>query len=496
MDVQDRLYMQSCIQDALDELLSPRSAVDAKTKALQDLERQLAIACLNDSNSLSYFRSLQQTFECNVPLRLLTWIAVTTPKLDGLTNKGVAERREADVEKLASQLSLALSIIQGVALIHEPSKVYLGRKHALEILLDLLLVSRHVSSPQDPSPLPSSSTLHQHLSSVVLDTLLCILVDSSNSLRSFENVNGVQLVVKILKRAGTPREVRMKCLEFLYFYLMDETSPLSKDSKPNGNQETRPISAEPAPPPTTPVTPIRTGTKKPFLTPAPRKPSSRQTSSLFPTPASSVISLASSNSSRSTSNGSTGSILSSPSTSASSIASSPETTSIFPSPGDSPFPATSPRSQHHRRAQVGSPPPVPPLRTKIAQRKETDSAPSSPVRRHHVASPPARSNVSRHGPSKSMSAIPSIRVSSSAPKSAKPGINKSWSEELPPPAPQTKFAGKESALKGLARFALSHVASSEKVKSTEEKKEFLGTMLGNVDALVESVRKAGIWGLS
>jgi len=32
-------------------------------------------------------------------------------------------------------------------------------------------------------------------------------------------------------------------------------------------------------------------------------------------------------------------------------------------------------------------------------------------------------------------------------------------------------------------------------KTTEEKKELLGTMLGNVDALVEGVRKAGIWGL-
>jgi len=32
-------------------------------------------------------------------------------------------------------------------------------------------------------------------------------------------------------------------------------------------------------------------------------------------------------------------------------------------------------------------------------------------------------------------------------------------------------------------------------KTTEEKKEFLGTMLGNVDALVEGVRKAGVWGL-
>ena len=33
------------------------------------------------------------------------------------------------------------------------------------------------------------------------------------------------------------------------------------------------------------------------------------------------------------------------------------------------------------------------------------------------------------------------------------------------------------------------------IRTTEEKKKLLGTMLGNVDALVEGVRKAGIWGL-
>jgi hypothetical protein len=33
------------------------------------------------------------------------------------------------------------------------------------------------------------------------------------------------------------------------------------------------------------------------------------------------------------------------------------------------------------------------------------------------------------------------------------------------------------------------------IKGTEEKRRYLGTMLGNVDALVESVSKAGIWGL-
>lgn len=36
----------------------------------------------------------------------------------------------------------------------------------------------------------------------------------------------------------------------------------------------------------------------------------------------------------------------------------------------------------------------------------------------------------------------------------------------------------------------------ERVRTTEEKKEILGTLLGNVDALVEGVRRAGIWGLS
>jgi len=39
------------------------------------------------------------------------------------------------------------------------------------------------------------------------------------------------------------------------------------------------------------------------------------------------------------------------------------------------------------------------------------------------------------------------------------------------------------------------IGRKEKWRTTEEKKELLGTMLGNVDALVEGVRKAGIWGL-
>jgi len=35
----------------------------------------------------------------------------------------------------------------------------------------------------------------------------------------------------------------------------------------------------------------------------------------------------------------------------------------------------------------------------------------------------------------------------------------------------------------------------QRLRSTDEKKEFLGNWLGNVDALVEGVQKAGVWGL-
>ena len=46
------------------------------------------------------------------------------------------------------------------------------------------------------------------LATAILDTLLCIMVDSPPALRAFEEANGVRAVVRILKRAGTPRETR------------------------------------------------------------------------------------------------------------------------------------------------------------------------------------------------------------------------------------------------------------------------------------------------
>lgn len=291
----------------------------------------------------------------------------------------------------------------------------------------------------------------------MLDTLLCILVDAPNSLRSLENVNGVQSVVKILKRAGTPREVRyvskhtlvhigklvhrMKCLEFLYFYLLDETpAPTSPAT----------TSSTPVQVPTAPVTPAR---KKPYLSPKPMFPSSRQASSA------SLIKSRSSSDESITS-------MTSASTAPSSIASSPDNTSMLSidvSVASTSSPATSPPSHNYC-----SPPPL-----RNRPRSGCGNSPS-PMKRRQIGS------SLRHQPSKSLSSIPSIKISPSVSKPGNKPLIKCWSEELP--------GTKEDALRDLA--------PGESVKSAEEKKKLLGTMLGNVDALVDSVRKAGIWGLS
>jgi hypothetical protein len=130
---------------------------------------------------------------------------------------------------------------------------------------------------------------------------------------------------------------------------------------------------------------------------------------------------------------------------------------------------------------IGSPPPVP-LYGRPKSGHGNFLSPN-PLRRRQIGS------SLRHVPSKSLSAIPSSKISPSTSRTgSKPSLHKSWSEEL-----HGADSNREDALRGLARLALG--VGTERIKSTEEKKELLGTMLGNVDALVDSVRKAGIWGL-
>ncbi|KAJ3504652.1 hypothetical protein NLJ89_g7825 [Agrocybe chaxingu] len=575
--------MRESVQESLDELTSPRSSFKTKTKALQNLERHLATACCsttNDSEARDSFLALQHTFE--LPVHLLSWITLSTQRLEGLTTKTAVEG--ADVDELAAQFSLSLSLLQGIALNHEPSKRYLGRRRAVEVLLDLLLASRHLASPSDNAESQRSSKSipnPPHLTSIVLDTLLCILVDSTPALRTFEETNGVQAVVKILKRAGTPREVRMKCLEFLYFYLLDET-PTTTSAPSTSSTTPQPSKAtQLTPPPTAPTTPIRPA--KPYFSGAPMRPSnsSRYGSSTFAFSSSSGgISVSGSssgsgstapfehNSSRSTSNSSTKSVgsfssISSNASSSSGTSVSGGSRSGSPSIGGqenikekervvspvfmesikvlpkspvkrmgTPFGAghghghSRSQSQHQHQLQHNATPPnSPPLgspssnapsgvstgnkfpqlqpRSMMMLRKEVDYVPLSPKKLPSLSGALAEGNSNGRRPS-ALGHHKSLSMSSTSSSDSPFRASRFGSGATSPP-PSEGGHGRRGVGKSASEpLVLERQAEKEdngddgkvsRWKTTEEKKELLGTMLGNVDALVEGVRKAGIWGL-
>ncbi|KIK39476.1 hypothetical protein CY34DRAFT_808264 [Suillus luteus UH-Slu-Lm8-n1] len=353
-----------------------------------------------------------------------------------------------------SQLCQGLSIIQGVSLHHKPSKSYLGRRFSLEILIELLFASRHTpiidtSSGENSSQPPEKPAPFLHLTSAVLDTLLCVLVDSSPALRAFEEVNGVQAVVKILKRAGTPREVRMKCLEFLYFYLMDETPTHVRPDE----TETHSL----------PSSPITTRPNSPLL------PENK----IFARPSSGASNISfACTSTRSSSNSSTSSSSFFVSSGSSSTTSTSFDSIRTPSPIKKSS-STSAFTSSDPRTPPSSPPLIPfnarkipaPLqsRSMLMLRKEVDYEPLSPKK----------------------------------PGGFRPGLGITDT-----PIPTTPSMSRLRETTSSKTFSSSRTEDTEartsrhdRVRTIDEKKEILGSMLGNVDALVDGVRKAGIWGL-
>ncbi|KAL6309815.1 cell division control protein 14, SIN component-domain-containing protein [Sparassis latifolia] len=516
--------MKTLLQDALDELVSTKSPNARVDQALATLERLLAEICVsptpNALERLYIFIELQDRFDCNVPSRILSWMGGSAAQLEAILSKTISDQeRETQSVPFTHQLIQALSILQGVALIHEESKRYLGRRYPLEVLLDLLLTSRHVSfvppstshsTPSSPrsnvssrneSPNPPSVPL----TSAVLDTLLCVLVDSSPALRLFEDLKGVQYVVKILKRAGTPREVRMKCLEFLYFYLLDEipVSPLNVLSDPRSPAG---IAGTP--------------------TPSSRAPNR----AILSTSHSTTSSVSSTYSSSSSSSGS------SVSTSATSVSSLPSTPATSRESSTTPTTPPLPKPAFSRSPRLVTPPPSRALpRSLLMLRREVDYVPQSPKKApisslglggqrtgeavksrlkqrgtvdvlsseetesDEVHTPrtnrPSHSrgfSVSSHGSHGEPSAI--IYTPSGADRNVLGSSRHRRAQScadvgsLDPPFQ----LGWSSSSSGSARSA---IPSKSGARTMEEKKEILGSMLGNVDALVEGVRKAGIWGL-
>jgi hypothetical protein len=85
----------------------------------------------------------------------------------------------------------------------------------MNLLLDLL----------DPTNCPA-------IQSSTLLTLVCALLDNPANTRTFEMLDGLLTVTSLFKLRATSREVKLKLVEFLYFYLMPETPTTASVSLP------------------------------------------------------------------------------------------------------------------------------------------------------------------------------------------------------------------------------------------------------------------------
>lgn len=66
------------------------------------------------------------------------------------------------------------------------------------------------------------------IQSATLLTLVVALIDTPRNTRTFEALDGLLTVTSLFKSRSTSREVKLKLVEFLYFYLMPETPSIPR----------------------------------------------------------------------------------------------------------------------------------------------------------------------------------------------------------------------------------------------------------------------------
>ncbi|CAD6447299.1 657ba005-fde2-4794-a774-89cfe5b9c3f3 [Sclerotinia trifoliorum] len=155
----------------------------------------------NDAAFREFFR-LQEGFEWNVAMRLVTCL----DRLMGKSNDGQSDML----------IIQTLELIQGVLLLHPPSRSLFSRELYMNHLLDLL----------EPVNCPA-------IQSATLLTLVCSLIETPKNTRTFETLDGLLTITSIFKSRETSREVKLKLVEFLYFYLMPETPSIPSAAASN-----------------------------------------------------------------------------------------------------------------------------------------------------------------------------------------------------------------------------------------------------------------------
>ncbi|KAJ5658564.1 uncharacterized protein N7484_002213 [Penicillium longicatenatum] len=180
-------------------LSKPKSTSDRRRSYLTTESQPVpkALSELRDDPAFREFFKIQDGFQFNVAMRLVSCLEHLLGRGSNGTNDML--------------IVCTLDLIQGALLLHPPSRTLFAREIYMNLLLDLL----------DPINCPA-------IQSATLLTLVTALLDCPANTRTFEDLDGLLTVTSLFKQRATSREVKLKLVEFLYFYLMPETPILGR----------------------------------------------------------------------------------------------------------------------------------------------------------------------------------------------------------------------------------------------------------------------------
>lgn len=162
-----------------------------------------------------WFTKLQKDFTDNIAFRLLDFVR----RLRGAGQPG--SPGAADTLQVQGWIIETMFLLQGCLLLHVPSKELLNRQPQMKLIL-------HFLEPSYPEIVQVCAT----------QTIITALVDHARNLRVFEDVGGLEVVSRIFLSPTSSHGIKVKLLEFLYFYLMPEGSAAFRKSGSQNDGDT------------------------------------------------------------------------------------------------------------------------------------------------------------------------------------------------------------------------------------------------------------------
>ncbi|KAK9453970.1 cell division control protein 14, SIN component-domain-containing protein [Dipodascopsis uninucleata] len=201
------------IEGLLAHLCRPYDGSPKKSKSSSSISIDTRVA---DDPAYREFLRLQDNFEWNdfnvglirrqnkldLSSDLIVMLIIVALRLASCLEKLLGQKSS----DLVNSLILSnLDLLQGVLLIHPPSRRIFVREVHMTILLDLL-------DPQSPATIQGAT----------VNCLVCALAEEWANVRTFESLDGLACICTLFKRKETEKEVKLKILEFLFFYLIPE----------------------------------------------------------------------------------------------------------------------------------------------------------------------------------------------------------------------------------------------------------------------------------